>query len=197
MEEKIYDTSAEKALTDRIIADAETEAERMLRSADEYYDRTTKSARAEADKYIEKAVSEAQSAAEDLVKRSATLDNIEYRKTLLGARQALVEEVFSRAEKSLENMGESDYLALIERLIASYAEAGDAIVLAENCPLDAREVENTVAAKKLNLKAQKTGKFGGGLVLSGKKTDKDLTFKALCAAAKESYEGEVAQKLFG
>ena len=113
------------------------------------------------------------------------------------AKQSLVEEVFSLALENLVKMDQADYLALINKLVEGYAEKGDVIVLSENAPVSTREVEALPSVKKLSLKAEKTGKFEGGLVLSGKAFDKDLTFRALCEAEKERSEAEIAKKLFG
>ena len=190
-------TAAEQKLLDAIISDAKTEAQRITENAEIYYSETVEKAQADAQEYIAAALSVADKRAGEIKERSATLAALEARKTFLAAKQALVEEVFSRAEKMLEGMSKSEYLSLIDGLIAKHADKGDIIILSKNCPFTEKEAEELPAAKKLSLKAQKTGDFGGGIILSGEKFDKDLTFKALCETEREKLEAEIAEKLFG
>ena len=197
METEVTGATAEQALIDTIIADAVADAEKIALSAQYYYDQTVSNATEEADKYLSMQAETAAKKAEDVIKRGQTLASLEARKTLLAARQALVEEVFSRVGKMLESMGKAEYSGFIDKLISAHAEKGDKIILSVNAPISASEAENLPSAKKLGLKAEKTGEFGGGIVLSGDKFDKDLTFAAVCAALKEKYEAEIALKLFG
>ena len=70
-------------------------------------------------------------------------------------------------------------------------------MISKNAPFSASDAEGLPAAKRLSLKAQMTGDFSGGIILSGRKFDKDLTFKALCETEREKLEAEIAEKLFG
>jgi len=189
--------NSEQALLDAIIADAEAEAAKTLAAADEYYAQTVDKARVEANEYIAEQAKNADAKAEDVLKRRATLAALETKKTFLAARQALVEEVFSRAQKMLSRMDDADYLKLLDRLIAENAVSGDVAIISAKCALTPEQVEALESAKKLGLKVEKTGAFEGGLILSGEKFDKDLTFKVLCESMREKAESEVAQKLFG
>ena len=190
-------STAEQKLLDAIISDAQADAAKTFGNAESYYAETVKKAEDDAKKYVDAAISTAEKKAKEIVERKATLAALESRKTFLAAKQALVEEVFSRAEKLMEAMKEKDYLDFIEGLIKNNAEKGDVIVLSKNCPITEKQAEDLPAAKKLSLKAQKSGDFGGGIVLSGEKFDKDLTFRALCEMKKEASEAEIAEKLFG
>ena len=190
-------SAAEQKLLDAIISDAQSDAAKIAESAENYYAETVRKAEDDAKNYVDAALSTAEKKAKEISERRATLAALESRKTFLAAKQALVEEVFSRAEKLLEGMKDKDYLNFIEGLLKNNAEKGDVIILSKNCPLTEKQAEELPTAEKLSLKAKKTGDFGGGIVLLGEKFDKDLTFKALCETKKESMEAEIAEKLFG
>ncbi|MBP5177842.1 MAG: hypothetical protein ILP02_04600, partial [Clostridia bacterium] len=173
------------------------DAAMMTSAAKVYRDETIKNADNEAIAAVSLSEAAARERAEQLIKRRATLAALNSRKNFLAAKRSLVEDVFARAEKKLEAMSADDRLALIDKLIARHAEEGDIIVISKNAPFSASDAEGLPAAKRLSLKAQKTGDFSGGIILSGRKFDKDLTFSALVAAAKEKEETMVAEELFG
>ena len=197
MEEKTIDKNSGSALIDRILADAQATAERNVSDAVKYRDESIAAAEERAAAYVEGCRAASEETAAEMVGRMATLARIEANKTLLAAKQNLVEEVYIRAQKMLEGLDKKEYLELIAALVEKFAEAGDTVVLSKNCPLSVGEVEAVSKVKKLSLKVVKTGDFSGGLILSGDKADKDLTFAALVNGVRERTETGIAQKLFG
>ena len=193
----VNNQDSEKLLLDRIIASAEAEAAKTEDSAEEYAKKVLSDAERSAEEYISARKKVAEDNAEKLISRRKTVADLEAKKTYLAAKQALVEEVFARAEKKLCLLPEKKYLAFVEKLINAYAEKGDKVVLSENCPIDTKAVLALDRVKTLSLAVEKTGKFGGGLVLSGEKVDKDLTFGSICAAYREKTQADIAAKLFG
>ena len=189
--------SASEALVQRIISDAEAKAEMIVFDARSVSDSAISRAEEEAKTLKENAARSAALQGEQIVRARATLSAIETKKTFLTAKQAVVERVFSRALEKLLALKPKEYLALIDKLVKTHAEDGDVIVLSESAPVSALEIKALPSVKKLSLKVEKTGKFEGGIVLSGKVFDKDLSFKALCEAEKEKTEEEIAKKLFG
>ena len=105
--------------------------------------------------------------------------------------------IYRRAVGRMNGMSESQYLAFLEGVISRYAEEGDKIVLAQNCPISKEKLSAlpTVKARKLELCFD--GKFNGGVILSGEKCDKDLTFDAVCESVREETEAQLSQTLFG
>ena len=189
--------SASEALVKRIISEAEDKAAMIAQSAKDYYDLTVQKADREAKEIVENAKLQADARCKEIKRARATLSAIETKKTFLTAKQNVVEEVFSRAIEKLEALDPDGYLKLIDKLLKTYAAEGDEVIVSEKAPVTVQQVRDLDLVKKLSLKVKKTGEFGGGIVLSGKAFDKDLSFKALCEAEKEKTETEIAKKLFG
>ncbi len=183
-------------ITDEIRKSAELYAESLSAEAEKYYSETVNKAEAEASDYLISQREEAKKQAEEIISRKSTLAKLEARKNLLGARQKLVETVFKRAVNKLNEMDKSDYKDFIISLISSYAEEGDEVLLPENCKLSVEEIESADIVKSKGLTVKGGGKFNGGIMLVGKKFDKDLSFTALCDSVREKAESEIADKLF-
>ena len=197
MEEKVVNEVALSALIGRINDDAAAEAEKIIGEANSYAAACDEQAANQADEYKAEQLAICDEAIKTIVAGYKTLSAIESKKTYLAAKQAIAESVFSRAIEMLCALSEEKYLALISSLVEKYAEDGDEIVLSSSCTLTEKSVSALKAVSSRNLKVSKSGQFAGGIVLSGKKFDKDLTFEALVAALKEQTEEEVAKKLFG
>ena len=189
--------STSEALVQRIISDAELRAEKIVSDAKSFFGSAVSRAEEEAAALKQNAAVSCAAQCEVIKRARATLSAIETKKTFLTAKQAIVEKVFSRALEKLVAISAAEYLALIDKLVKNHAEKGDVVVLSESAPVTALEVKALPSVEKLSLKVEKTGKFEGGIVLSGKVFDKDLSFKALCEAEKEKIEAEIAKKLFG
>ena len=92
------------------------------------------------------------------------------------------------------------YLALIEKMISSCCEDGDEVVI---CERD----EKTVTKKFVAEVAKKTGKkltrgdafgdFKGGVMLSGKNYDKNLTLDLEFESLRDGLESKIVEILFG
>ena len=200
MDNALNNSLAEKnaeALIQGIVADARAEADKMIAEANAYKERAISEAEKKAEAFLAEAASNAKKDAEILIGRGRNASELESRKTLLAAKQKIVGEVFSAAKQRLLNMGKDEYLALIERLIKTYAEKGDKVIISKNAPLSADDVSALSSSKALALLCEKSGDFNGGIVLSGAKFDKDLTFSALIEAEREVFESQAAAKLFG
>ena len=200
MDNELNNSFAEKnaeALTQGIIDDVRAEADKMTAEADSYKERVVAEAQEKARALLEQAAKDSENNVETLIGRGKNASELLTRKTLLAAKQQIVGKVFSDVRKKLLDMPKSEYLALIARLIDVYAEKGDKVILSKQAPITAEEVTALSASKKLGLVAFKTGDFDGGIVLSGEKFDKDLTFSALIDAEREAFESQAAAKLFG
>ncbi len=187
---------AEDALIAKIISDGEEEAAKILAAADKYYDETVQKAENAASEYIEAQRAETEAYIKNLKDGKETLGNLESKKILLAARQSLVETVYKRAVNKLGELNKKDCLDLIGKLISEYAEQGETVILPKDGEITAEEVSALDVVQKLGLKVEKTGMHGGGIILSGKQFDKDLSFAALADSVREKTESEVARKLF-
>lgn len=185
------------ALVQRIISDAENRAKEIIVEAEAYAEKLNENAKAEAAELVKEIEENAFLSSEEIKRARETLSAIENKKTYLTAKQSAVEKVYSLALEKLSAMKKDEYLALIGGLVEKYAEEGDLVILSESAPLSVNDVLALAPVKKLSLKVEKTGKFDGGIVLSGKAFDKDLSFKAIIEEEKERSEVETSKKLFG
>ena len=127
----------------------------------------------------------------------AAAARLESAKILLAEKRKVLDEIYAAALKELQSLNESDSLRLLQRLLDENAEEGDIIVLAKNFAY-ASGVEKLPAVKERGLTlASERADISGGLLLRGKKSDKDLSFTALLNADKEEYQAEIAAQLFG
>lgn len=195
--EKVQTASADNgALTARIIADGKAEAKKIVSDAEAYAEKAIKDAEAVATEIISSEKSSALRASEEILAGKRTLSALEEKKTILNAKQELVETVYIRARSKLLKMTKKEFLDFSERLISRHAEKGDEVVIDKSSPASAEEVASLPSVSALSLKVEVGEVKGGGIILSGKTCDKDLSFKALLEIVKEKTEAEIASELF-
>ena len=195
--EMTKETGAKDALVKKIVDDAAAKSEAILKEAKDYCEKAIAEAKQTARDMKAAEASRAKKDADKIIENKQTLSSIETKKATLTYKREIVESVYSRTVELMKKMSKTEYSALIAALIDKYAEEGDTVILSKNAPLSVDEVKKMKKASSLGLAVQKTGEFDGGMVLAGKKFDKDLTFSALVEAVKEETETEVAEKLFG
>ena len=188
--------SAGEALVSRIAEDAASKAKKTVSEAKEYCERSIAAAKRSAEEISSAEISRANDAAALIIENKRTLSNIEVKKRTLTYRREIVESVYSRAERLLEKMKKAEYLRFIDMLVGKYAKCGDTVVLSRKAPVSESEVISLKNVSALSLKVEKKGEFGGGVILSGEKFDKDLTFSAIVEAVKDKTETETAKRLF-
>lgn len=186
-----------QVIAQKIIADAHENAQKITDLAQEKANALIAEANALAKEQIDGAVANAEKEASLILERRATVARLDGKKHLLSAKQTLIKRVFARAEQMLEQLSGEKYLALINAQLEKYAENGNIVILSKNACLTESDLNALSVCQKLSLTVKKCGDFGGGIIIEGAKKDYDLTFKALCAQAEETYAGEVARKLFG
>lgn len=194
MEENVK--SNESALLEKIALDAQNKCDRIILDAQNYYDQAVKRANEDAKAYIDGEEARAVEAGEEYIRRSSTMDALEERKTVLSAKRRLIDGVYEGALSMLKNMDKDKYLSFVETLLAKYAKKGERVVLSKTAPFDEIAVLSLPTAKKLQLTAEKSGEFDGGIILTDGKVDKNLTFESLCNSIKEQTEFEVSAHLF-
>jgi len=124
---------------------------------------------------------------------------LESAKSVLKAKQEIVDRVFDDAAKKILELPEKKYLELLERLIAGHGEHDDTVVFAR---CDTKRVlkgfvEGIAAKTKLRLKtSEKVHEGAGGIVLEGKNYDKNFSIEALIDTARQEKQGEVLKVLF-
>ena len=127
--------------------------------------------------------------------RRATVAEIDAKKEVLAARVRCIDMAFSRAEEKLCDIDTATYLAFIEAMLVKYADDGDVVVVAKNAKVDREDIKRLAVFGEKHLTLGEDGDFSGGLVLSGKKYDKSLTFKSLLQETRSVLQSEVFAKL--
>ena len=164
---------SEQAIVEKIISDAEAEAQAIISDAEK-----------KAEETVDKA---------NLWAATARLDCA---KIMLAEKRAVIDEVYARALEQLKNLGKADAVHLFERLLTLYAEEGDEVVFADGFSY-AQDVAKLGVIKEKKLKVSpKKANIDGGCILIGKNSDKDLSFTALLAVDREERQAEIASALF-
>lgn len=135
----------------------------------------------------------------ELLTRRLTLAELEERKTVLFAKQKAIESVYYQTVTKIINMTDHIYRDLIAEILAKYAEDGDRVIVAER---DTKRL-NAAWLEELSEKlhrhitlSEETHKGRGGVILIGRRYDKNLTFEAILAQLRQETESEVVKKLF-
>ena len=193
LEKILYQIEEEaKSSADKIIEDANKEAEAVLAKADA----TCQEIQAVAE-------AKATATAEDILKKGRSAAAMQRKKNLLTAKQQVIGEVIDKAQKSLYAMDDAAYFALIEKMLEKF-------VLAETGEIrfNAKDQKRMPAGfeKKIAAAAQKKGgaltvsfetcEIDGGFLLVYGGIEENCSFAAMFAAEKESLQDKVHTLMF-
>lgn len=185
-----------QAIVERILSDANAEAQAIITEAEEkaaaiIADAQTKAQREKLG--TEAIVAEKSKAILDGKAATARLDSA---KILLAEKRRVLDAVYQKALEQLVKLGQKETLKLAETLLCAYAEQGDEIVFADNFAYKAQVGVLSVIKEKGLKVSHKTADIGGGFILIGKNSDKDLSYGALLAIDREEHQAQIAAKIF-
>lgn len=189
-----------KELTDRILNEARAKADEIISAAEKKREDTLREAQSVLDKKRDEVLAACDEECKQIVSRRVMLAKLDANKSVLSAKQELINEVFDKAAWEIVHLSDNVYRDFVSSLVKEYAEDGDEIIISQNDRkrLDA-EWFNSVAmacGKKIRL-SEETHSSLGGVILRGKTYDKNLTVAALTEEVKKDAEPEIAAKLFG
>ena len=186
----------ENNLINRILSDAESSAAAIVEKARQSADESVRQAQEKALQTQQKLFVELEQERRRTLERRATVAEIDAKKEeVLAARVRCIDMAFSRAEEKLCDIDTATYLAFIEAMLVKYADDGDVVVVAKNAKVDREDIKRLAVFGEKHLTLGEDGDFSGGLVLSGKKYDKSLTFKSLLQETRSVLQSEVFAKL--
>ena len=187
---------SEQAIVEKIIADAQAEAQAIIADAQDRAERTKAAASTRAERRLQGEKAAAEKRSESILEVKAAAARLDCAKIMLGEKRAVIDEVYARALKELQNLGKGEALHLFERLINEYAEEGDEVLFAQNFKYapEASKLD-IVKEKKLKISAKRAA-IDGGIMLVGKNSDKNLSYSALLAADREENQADIAAKIF-
>ena len=194
--EKILDKLREesRAETVAILDKAKAEAEEITAR----YARQAAQEKASAEEKGRKAATERQ----DRLIRAAEMES---KKTILGAKQAVLDKAFAQARDTLLHLPEEEYVSLLAKLAAGSAGTGsEAVVLNAK---DRAALGEKAVAEANRLRAQAglpasltlsadTAEIDGGLLLRDRSSEVNCTFETLLRLGREELAGQAAAILF-
>ena len=126
---------------------------------------------------------------------------MEARKTVLAAKQAVMEETYAKALEKLRNLSETRYVEVLTELLLQAAPHGVGEVLfsaqdRETVGQAAVDAANGKSGGKLTLSGE-TAPIQGGFILKDGNVEVNCAFDTLVRLQKAETAGQVAQRLFG
>lgn len=187
---------SKEAIVERILSDANAEAEAIVKDAEEKAAAVIAAASARAEKGRRASEAEAKAKAKSIFDRRAATARLDGAKLLLAEKRRVIDEIYSSALQRLLALSEEECLALTDRLLREYAEEGDVILFAEGYPYASAAARlPVIGAKGLKISSERA-KIDGGFLLCGTSSDKDLSYGALLAADLEAHQAELAAEIF-
>lgn len=188
-----------EAIIQKIIDDAEAVAAANIGEANDTASQILGRAQRQVDKFIETNAQKADEKYADALKRSQVVSNLDVKKLVQGAKKKVIDKVF---EESLEAIkaDKKRYLALLEGMILSCCEDGDEVVpaMGEDKLITKKFVSDLSKKSGKSLKkSESEGDFKGGVMLSGKNYDKNLTLELELTLIREKLESKIDAILFG
>ncbi|MCQ2387698.1 MAG: V-type ATP synthase subunit E [Clostridia bacterium] len=186
-----------EAIINKILSDAEENANEIINSANEFNNNLVSDAEEWAKSYKKSQEEVLKKDQSDIISRRIIVANLDVRKNILAKKRKLIDQAFDLVYKKMCNLDKKSYLSYIEKLLISYSEKNETIILSKDGVLSNDSVNDLEIVKKNKLSVSKySGDFIGGIKLITEKTEKDLSFRAIINEEKEKRESEISKKIF-
>ncbi len=188
-----------EAIIQKIIDDAEAVAAANIDEANDTASQILGRAQRQVDKFVETNAQKADEKYADALKRSQVVANLDVKKLVQGAKKKVIDKVFEEALEAIK-ADKKRYLALLEGMILSCCEDGDEVVpaMGEDKLITKKFVSDLSKKSGKSLKkSESEGDFKGGVMLSGKNYDKNLTLELELTLIREKLESKIDAILFG
>ncbi len=187
-------------IIESINASSEKFATALVRSANEEKEEKLEQIKQEQQVKMQKAIEKAHSDAELIVSRKLSVAQLEASKIELLAKQKLIDSVYQSAKTRILNMTDNVYRDFVFSYIKEYAENGDIVIVAKRDEKRITEQHIDDLASSLNIVLSyscDTHDGMGGVILSNKKYDKNLTLESILSSVRQETESKVIKILFG
>lgn len=188
-----------ETIIQKILDDAKQVADGNISEAENTAKQALDRAKRDIDKYKQENASKADDLYKDALERSQVVSNLDCKKIILNAKKATIDKAFDEAVADIMK-DKKGYLSLLEKMISSCAEDGDEVII---CQEDSKVITKKFISdlskkidKKLTL-SEEYGDFVGGVILSGKNYDKNLTLELELGAIRQDMESKISEILFG
>ena len=187
-------------ITERITADAERQARERLDAAQAEADRTVQTFRTQAEAEAKELAGRSARAAAEREERLVSTAQMEARKTILAAKQEMVERAYALALEKLCHMPEESRMEALAGLLREASSTGREEVIfspEDRKTVGKRAVEkaNALAGTHMTLSAQ-TAPIRGGFILKDRNVEVNCTFETLVRLEKSRTSGAVVRQLF-
>ena len=197
-------------ITQRIGADTQAEIDRILADAAAQAEAAADKFRTQAEAEDRDLLAKSERAAAEREERLVSAAQMEARKTLLTAKQEMVERAYQRALEKLRSLPQEQYVELLAALLVRASSTGREEVVFS--PEDREGAGKAAVARANELLAtgvsafaqgtamlavsEETRDISGGFILKDGRIEVNCTFDALVRAEREQTAGEVAKLLF-
>lgn len=192
-------TMSKEAIINRILSDAQLKADSFVGDAQSKADEILAEAAEQCKAYLFSSQNETDKICDEIESRGKIVAELDAKKLQLGAKAHILDSVFYRALDKVRNLDVKNYKRLLLGML-ELAEDGDVITISEREKdiLTQKDIEKFSKTKGINLVLSDVfGDFDGGMILSGKGIDKNLTFEVEINALREISETEIAKEIFG
>ena len=191
-------------VVEKILAEAQAQAREITADAGEKYAAAEAELNSQLADYEKQTEALAAQAAEDKKARMLATANMEIKKEYLVAKVALLNDVFQKVRERIKTLSDKEYEDLITSLMVKAVEAGDeqVIIGAEEERIDhalIKQVNRKLGPGykgNLNL-AQDRANIDAGFILNRGKIQVNVSIEVLLAEARDKFEIELAEELFG
>ena len=151
------------------------------------------------------AAEKGRNAAEERQDRLIRAAEMESKKTILGAKQAVLDKAFAQARDTLLHLPEAEYIAFLAKLAAGSAGTGaeavvlnakDRTALGEKAVAEANRLRAQVGLPASLTLSEETAEIDGGLFLRDQSSEVNCTFETLLRLGREELAGQAAAILF-
>jgi len=196
-------TMSIEAIVDKIVGDAQKEAEKIITEVQEKVEGIEKTGKVG----IEDARSRIlQKAMDESIKRRERLKiaaDMEFRKGELEEKQTAISLVFDQALKEIQNLGKAEYQNLIEGIFLKSEGIEEVIITSDEKRVDEEFINRinkllTRKGKKGNLKLSNERRSipGGGFILKKGKVESKNAFSILLESIRNQIESKISKILF-
>lgn len=144
-------------------------------------------------------------AAEERQDRLIRAAEMESKKTILGAKQAVLDKAFAQAREALLHLPEADCVSFLAKLAAGSAGTGsetlvlnakDRAALGERVTAEANRLRTEAGLPARLTLSEETAEIDGGLFLRDQSSEVNCTFETLLRLGREELAGQAAAILF-
>lgn len=192
-------------IVENILGKARTEADAIIRKAEEAAAKANAGALASAEAHEAKIAADAAKAGEEELRRARIASSLEARNRVLEAKNKLIAEVLAELPAKLHTLNSRDYSNLMRGFVLSVAPMGLVHVIPAEIDSDAF---NSAFVMGLNQALQSRGQdttliltgeklqSSGGLILKSDTITVDCTLESICGYYKDALEPVISSALF-